>query len=352
MKSLVLENNASMRLHERPIPVPGANEVLLKIHACGVCGSDIGRILHGGAYHYPLVPGHEFSGTVAQLGPGVSKVREGDPVAVFPMLPCGHCDDCHAGRYNLCRQYDYFGSRRDGGCSEYVVVPQWNLVPLPGHLPLEIAALCEPVAVALHAFKQGNVQVGDSVGVTGLGPIGLILTRLAKLAGASKVIAWDIDPEKIAFSKKMGNEWSLDPSRNSMESEAEPLPVRGLDVLIEGTGSSSGIETCVMALKNHGRLVVMGNPGGDIRLSKEVYSSILRRELTLCGTWNSDRLQNIRDDWEAAVHMLSQDQEWFSQLISHRFPLEEGIKPLEMMAARKTFFCKVMYVMEREGQVG
>ncbi len=350
MKALVLENNATMCVRERPVPVPGEGEVLVKIHACGVCGSDIGRILYGSAYHYPLVPGHEFAGTVAKMGPGVGKIHEGDPVTVFPMLPCGHCDDCQAGRYNLCRHYDYFGSRRDGGFSEYVVVPQWNLVPLPENLPLEIAAMCEPVAVALHAIKRGMVQVGDSVGVAGMGPIGLILTRLAKLAGASQVIAWDIDPEKIAFSKKMGNECTLDAAKGPIGAEVERLLGRQLDVIIEGTGSSGGLEACIGALKNHGRLVAMGNPGGDIHLSKTAYSSILRREITLSGTWNSDHLQGIRDDWETVVHMLTQDQDWFGQLISHRFPLEDGIKPLEMMAARKTFFCKVLYVMGLEGE--
>lgn len=352
MKALVLESNAHLCLEERPTPVPGDGEVLVKIHACGICGSDIGRIMKGGAYHYPLVPGHEFAGTVAQLGPNATGIREGEAVAVFPMLPCGYCDDCRAGRYNLCRQYDYFGSRRDGGFAQYVAVPRQNLVPLPQDLPLEIAAMCEPVAVALHAVKRFGVRMGDAVGIAGVGPIGLILSRLARLAGASYVIAWDIDPQKIAFSKKMGNEWTLDAASCSPAQEAERLLGHRLDMVIEGTGSSAGLSACILALKNHGRLVAMGNPGGEVRLPQEVYSAILRREISLSGTWNSDHLKGIRDDWETVVDILHRDQTWFRQLISHRFRLWDGLKPLEMMTAREAFFCKVMYVMQPEGEAG
>ncbi len=350
MKALVLEANGELVLRERPMPVAKAGEVVVKVHACGVCGSDMGRLLNNGAYHYPLIPGHEFAGTVAQVGPGVTTAHEGDPVTVFPMLPCGVCDACKTGKFNLCHQYDYFGSRRDGAFCEYVAVPEWNVLVLPKELPLEVAAMSEPVAVALHAIKQGRIQVGDTVGIAGMGTIGMILSRLAKLAGAGEVIAWDIDPRKIAFSKEMGNQWTFDASTDNIADEVQKVLGRRLDVAIEGTGSSAGLEACILSLKNHGNLVALGNPGGDLHLEKAKYSALMRREITLRGTWNSDRLAGVRDDWETVIQILTKDQDWFRRLISHRYRLEDELEPLHFMQARKEFYCKVMYVMEEQEQ--
>ena len=327
------------------MPRPEAGQVLVKVHACGVCGSDVGRIMKGGAYHYPLVPGHKFAGTVAETGEGVTGAKTGDRVSVFPMLPCGECGSCKEGRYNLCSHYDYFGSRRDGGFEEYVAVPEWNLVHLPDEVPLEVAAMCEPVAVALHAIRRGQVALGDTVGVAGAGPIGLVLSRLAVLAGAKRVVVWDIDPEKVAFSRQMGNDLTFDSRDTDVGAAAEQALGRRLDLVIEGTGASAGLAACVSALRQRGRLVLMGNPGGDMKLEKSVYSQILRKEITLSGTWNSDHLSGIRDDWETVVDLLARDHAWFDRLISHRFRLEDERRPLDIMTERKEFFCKTMYVM-------
>ena len=156
MKCLVLKENANMVLEERPIPVPGSGEVLVKIAACGVCGSDVGRIMNGGAYHYPLVPGHEFAGTVVEVGPDTDPALVGKNVAVFPLLPCMKCSECASGHYNVCKSYNYFGSRCDGGYAEYVAVPAWNLVFLPDTLSPVLAAMAAAVPFLA---KNGSVTI-------------------------------------------------------------------------------------------------------------------------------------------------------------------------------------------------
>ncbi|MEG0541533.1 MAG: zinc-binding dehydrogenase, partial [Angelakisella sp.] len=289
-------------------------------------------------------PGHEFAGAVVGLGPDVQAAYVGMRCVIFPMLPCGHCSNCQVGLYNLCKQYDYFGSRRDGGFEEYLVVPEWNLVPIPDSLPIWLAALCEPLAVALHAINRCGVSLGERVGIAGAGPIGLMAARAAMLGGASQVVLWDIDPTKLAFSRELGNEHTLDATQD-LSAYLQQYG-GGLDAVVEGTGSAQGLAACIGVLKSRGRLVLLGNPGSDITLAKEAYWKLMRNEISLYGTWNSAYLKELRNDWQTAVDLLNRDQEWFGRLISHRFTLEDGAAPLHMMAERKEFFCKVLYSID------
>ena len=348
MESLVLKKNSQMQLEEREIPEIGEGEVLLKVGACGICGSDIKRVLGDGAYSYPLVAGHEFAGSVFKAGKGVDSSLIGKKASVFPMLPCRNCKECKTGSYNLCNNYDYFGSRRDGGFAEYIVVPVWNLVFLPDDMPIEIAAMCEPLAVAIHAMLRGKAAIGDNIGIAGAGTIGLMLSRVAKLSGASNVALWDIDESKVKFSKELGNEHTINAKEESVEGYLNKLWPDKLDLVIEGTGSLSGLSACLNAVKKHGTIVLMGNPSGDINLSKADYWKILRSELTLRGTWNSLYCESYKNDWELAAELLYRDNEWFAKLISHRFSLEAGIEPILMMRDKKEFSCKVVYVMGEE----
>ena len=344
MKCLVLKENANMVLEERPIPVPGSGEVLVKIAACGICGSDVGRIMNGGAYHYPLVPGHEFAGTVVEVGPDADTALVGKNVAVFPLLPCMKCSECASGHYNVCKGYNYFGSRCDGGFAEYVAVPAWNLVFLPETLSPVLAAMAEPLAVAFHALYMSGMEAGYNVGISGAGPIGMILSRLAKNAGAMNVVIWDIDPTKVEFSKEMGNVHTLNALETNVVDYVEEHFGK-VDLVIEGTGSSNGLETCLSILKKHGNITLMGNPGRDVTLTRETYWKIMRGELHVHGTWNSAYCDGVKNDWKCVVDILNKDQEWFTKLISHKVTLDDGIAPLQMMLERKTFFNKVMYVM-------
>ena len=162
MKVLVLEKDKVLSVQDRDMPeAKGDDSILIRIAACGICGSDIPRGFGGGAYHYPLVMGHEFSGVVAE-NKSWSKFREGDNVVIFPLLPCRKCEACQTGDYAQCEDYNYFGSRCDGGFSEYLSVPESNLFKIPDHVNILHAAMTESAAVALHGVRKMRISGGET----------------------------------------------------------------------------------------------------------------------------------------------------------------------------------------------
>ena len=197
MKALVLNDIADIKLCEVPIPEPGRGEVLLKVEACGICSSDYNRIYVDGAHQMPLIPGHEFVGTVTELGPGVREELLGRRAAVYPLLPCRQCDSCMREEYELCGHYDYFGTRRDGGFAEYVAVPVFNLVLIPEDMNSLDAVICEPAAVCSHAVRLSGLQHGDIAVVIGTGTMAYLTALIAKIRGAGKVIVIGHSTEKV-----------------------------------------------------------------------------------------------------------------------------------------------------------
>ena len=178
MKALVLHDVGKISVEEVNKPFPKAGEVLLKVMACGICGSDIPRAYKDGAHAMPLIIGHEFAGVVEECGESVDKSWMGKRVGVFPLIPCKECECCKNNKYEMCKDYSYLGSRRDGGFAEYVTVPEWNLIELPERVSFEQAAMLEPMAVAVHAIRRVRPTSEDSVVIMGLGTIGLLVTML------------------------------------------------------------------------------------------------------------------------------------------------------------------------------
>ena len=185
MKALNLHGVGDLRYEEVPMPVRKAGEVLLKIKAVGICGSDIPRVFTKGTYHFPTIIGHEFAGEIAEAD---EPELIGRGASVFPLLPCGKCEACLKEQYAQCSHYDYYGSRRDGAMAEYLAVRQENLVLLPEGVSYAEAAMSEPAAVALHAFRKAKVGVGDTLAIFGVGPIGLIMAGWARDAGVKQVM--------------------------------------------------------------------------------------------------------------------------------------------------------------------
>lgn len=185
MKAANLHAPGDIRCEEVPVPEPGPGEVLIKVKACGVCGSDIPRVMQTGTYRFPTIPGHEFSGEVVGGGPGTETITPGQRVTVVPLIPCRKCSYCANGKYHLCADYDYLGSRRDGAFAEFVKVPAGNLMPLPDGVDFELGALTDPAAIALHAVRKLGLNPGDRVAVFGTGPIGAMALQWAKIVGAA-----------------------------------------------------------------------------------------------------------------------------------------------------------------------
>jgi L-iditol 2-dehydrogenase len=345
MKACVLHGVADFRCEETPKPSPRPGEVLVEVEACGVCGSDIPRVFSKGAYRFPTIPGHEFSGVVAAAGPdGAGASLVGRPVTVFPLIPCRKCPACEAGAFAQCADYDYLGSRSDGAFAEYVRVPEWNLVPLPDGVAFEEAAMTEPCAVALHAVRQAGIQPGDTALVMGAGPIGLMVAMWARIGGAGNVLLADVDDAKLEFAQRLGFDRTFNPARSgSVAAWVQDTAPLGADVAIDAAGSAPAVEACLDSARTFGRIVLLGNPPGDMSLSQDAYWAILRKELHIRGTWNSTRAQLRANDWQTSLDFIAARRLALEELITHRVTLEELPETLAMMRDKKTFFNKVMF---------
>lgn len=341
MKALNLHAVGDLRYEDVPMPVAGEGEVLLRVRAAGICGSDIQRVLTKGTYHFPTIPGHEFAGEVVALGEGVDPALLGCRAAVFPLLPCRECEPCRLQEYAQCKNYDYYGSRRDGGFAEYLAVKVWNLVLLPDSVSFEEAAMCEPTAVAFHALGQFGVKQGDTVVIFGAGTIGLMLAKVARMQGASRVILADIDDKKLAFAKTLGFEDVVNSLTDPTEQILALTDGRGADLVVEGTGVSAALENCMKCAATFGGVVLMGNPLREMTLSQKAYWEILRKQLTLRGTWNS-AYSLKQNDWQDAVAAMPELD--LLPMITGRHALSEGIAPFEHMADRANFTVKEMFL--------
>ena len=344
MQALVLHAVGDLRLERVPKPQPGPGEALVHVAACGVCGSDVPRVFEHGTYRFPTIPGHECAGVVVEA-PGDSPVPVGGRAAVKPLIPCGACPYCAIGAVAQCLAYDYVGSRRDGAMAEYVCVPAANLVPVPDGVPSEQASLTEPAAVALHALRQGGVQPGDQVAVLGAGPIGMLVAQWARIWGAGEVYLIDIDAAKLALAVELGLGVPIDARLEDPVARVVAETGRsGVDLAIEAAGVPATLVQALQMVRPLGRVVIMGNPSRDVTLPQAVVSQVLRKELTIRGTWNSHMVELPVDEWRVALDMMAQGRLRLDPLISHRVPLEDGVAALAMMRDRSEPYHRVVLV--------
>lgn len=319
-----------MRYEDIPLTEKNGDEVLVEVKSCGICGSDIPRVYQKGTYHFPTVIGHEFSGKVVYDEKGELTNKK---VAVFPLLPCFECENCINENYATCENYNYYGSRCNGGMSEYIWIKRWNIVEMNDELSYDEGAMCEPVSVAHHAVMKLNIKEGDTIFISGAGPIGLVAGMWARLFGAKCVYYTDIDSRKIAFAEKLGF------SEYNSEIHA--------DCVLEGTGHSDGIRKCLEVAKTRGRCVLMGNPADDICLKKDVYWHILRKELKIFGTWNSS-YSEVLNDWKESHKAMAEKKIDVRSLITQKFPLSECERAFEIIKNKEEFCVKVMLNMNEE----
>jgi L-iditol 2-dehydrogenase len=327
------------------VAVPGIrdDEVLLRIRAAGICGSDIPRVYTKGTYHFPTIPGHEFSGECVAVNKGDESLL-GKRFAVYPLIPCGKCAFCGAEAYQQCVDYDYYGSRRDGGFAEYLSVKKWNLVPIPDSVSFEAAAMLEPCAVAIHAVNRAGVRPGDRVAVFGAGTIGLLLAQLAVGYGARTVVLFDVDDRKLDFARSIGfgnceNSLRGDPAERFGSVSGGP----GADLAIDAAGVSSSVEAALAVAETGGEVVLMGNPAGDIHLAQKKYWEILRKQLTLRGTWNS-AFGTKENDWKTAIKAMEDGILNVEPLITGRYGIAQCREAFGLTADPGAFSVKTMFV--------
>lgn len=345
MEALVLYGVGDLRLEQIPVPPLAEGNVRVRIGFCGVCGSDIPRIFVKGTYSFPTVCGHEFAGIVDACGPGVDDFAPGDPVVVFPLLWCGTCAACEQGKYVQCHDYDYLGSRSDGAFAEYVVAPKENLIAVPSGVTLEAAAMTEPAAVALHAVRRVDMSLaGKAAAIFGAGPIGLMTAQWARIMGATTVLLFDIVAEKLELAKQLG----FDKVFNT--TTEEPVEVvnahtdgKGAHVCIEAAGAPATYCDALGSVGRGGSVVLLGNPATDVTLPAVLISQLMRREVSIFGTWNSDySAAGNDDDWRTVLQAIASGMLTLTPLITHKVPLVDSAGMLHRMRDKSEFYAKVL----------
>jgi len=344
MKAGVLHAIGDIRCDEVPTPRPGPGEVVVRVRACGICGSDIARVFQTGMYHLPEIPGHEFAGEVAELGGGVTGVSAGERVAVIPLIECGTCASCLIGEYSMCENYDYLGSRSAGGFAEYVRAPARNLVRLPAGLDFETGALTEVMAVALHAVRRaGGLLGGERVAVFGAGTVGLLAAQFARLLGAGAVCSVDVVPSKLEVARQTGSDLCVDAGQtDAVAAIAQWTRGRGADIAIEASGANRALEQAISCLAKSGKLVLVGRQERPVQLAVSTFEAVLRRQLTVLGTWAWSRLPAT--EWEAALDFAERGAIKTTALISHRYSIDRVGDAFKMIASAQEVTQKVLLV--------
>lgn len=349
MKAYVLHGINDLRLEEVKTPKPGAHEVLVKVRAAGICGSDIPRIFQNGTYSFPLIPGHEFAGEVCELGEMVDERWQGKRVGVFPLIPCHNCVPCQKRQYEMCRSYRYLGSRTDGGFAEFVVVPENNLLELPDKVSMEQAAMLEPMAVAVHAMRNSGIGPQQSVAICGLGTIGLLLCMFLIDAGVRNIFVIGNKEFQKECSLKLGipEENYCDGRETDVDAWiAERTGGSGVDVFFECVGKNTTINQAICNTAPGGTVQLVGNPATDIQFEKNTYWKILRNQLTVLGTWNSSFLHEETDDWHYVIQRLLEGQIHPEMFITQKLDFRDLEIGLYIMRDKTKDYVKIMAVWE------
>jgi L-iditol 2-dehydrogenase len=315
-RAAVLHAPGDVRLEERAVPQPGPREVVVEITAVGVCGSDVHYYEHGRIGDFvveqPLVLGHESAGRVAAVGSDVVRHRVGDRVTLEPGVPCGHCRECRAGRYNLCRDVRFFATPPiDGAFADFVAIHEDFAFALPEGVSDEAGALMEPLSVGIWACRKAGVSAGDRVLVTGAGPIGLLAQQVALAFGATEVTVTDVNPNRLAVAERTG-------ATRVLRVDEQPLEDAGIEVdaLLECSGHPAALAGGIRALRPAGTAVVVGmGPGTDATIPLAL---VQQHELWLTGTFR------YANTYPTAIALAAAGRVDLEAIITGHFGLEEA----------------------------
>ena len=333
----------TIRLDEAPVPIPGPGESLVRITAVGICGSDLqyyaqGRIgdLEFNAGH---VLGHEVAGVVERLGPGAEGPAPGTPVVVDPAIHCGRCRFCLAGHPNLCESLRFFGSPPVlGAFCDFVAHPAHLLLPLPPGTSPAVGAAIEPLGVAIHAVDLGHVSLGDAVAVLGCGPIGLLIARVAQLAGAGRVVATEPLAHRRGIAPRFGIAAAIDPTReDAIARLRDETDGAGADVAFETAGSPEATEQAVRILRPGGTLVLLGYWKHDQVALPGI--TAMRKGLTI------RFVRRMKNTFPRAIDLVRHGSVDLSALVTHEFALDDIARAFTRAEARAPDVIKAVIVM-------
>jgi L-idonate 5-dehydrogenase len=334
MKAAVIHAPRDLRIDDIDDPTAGPGEVMVRIRAGGICGSDLHYYLHGGfgtvRIQEPMILGHEIAGEVVAVGPGVTAVRPGNRVAVNPSRPCGHCRYCLEGKPNHCLDMRFYGSAMrmphvQGGFREYLVCPEAQAVPIPADVPLERAAFAEPLSVCLHAARQAGALHGRRVLVTGTGPIGALCILVARHAGAREIVATDLADAPLAMARRVGADFALNVADDPQALHPFCADKGYFDAVFEASGSGVALAGALQAVRPCGTVVQVGIAGGEPSIPLNV---LVAKEIDLRGTFR------FHEEFAWAVDLLSKNALDVMPLLTGVLPLAEAVRAFDLAADR------------------
>lgn len=346
MKAAVIYGTGDIRYADIEDPKCGAEDVIIQVSACGICGSDSPRILKDWKYPVPGVPGHEFAGKIVEVGKNIQGFSLGEAVVGQPLIPCKQCLHCKSGFYSVCDDITMIGADIPGGYAEYVKVPASNVLKV-GDINLQQAALIEPCAVALYGVLGIEPKMGDTVAILGMGTIGQLVLQWCKIYGVRRVIAVDISEKKLAEAKALGADYCINGLKSDVVKEILELTNGlGADIAMETAGSKITQEQCLLVTKKRGKVGYLGIARTDILLKEKSFESIFRHELTLKGFWNSYAAPFPGAAWEKSINYIQDNRIELEKLISHRFPLKDVKDVFTMIQNRSEEYNKILLVVE------
>jgi (R,R)-butanediol dehydrogenase/meso-butanediol dehydrogenase/diacetyl reductase len=341
MKAALWYKANDIRVEDVAEPTPGPGQVKIKVKWTGICGSDLHEYVAGpifipvGSPHpvshevAPIVMGHEFSGEVAAVGDGVTRLKAGDRVVVEPILACGHCDACRHGKYNLCDSLGFHGlSGGGGGFSAYTVVGERWVHKMPEGLSFEQGALVEPAAVALHAVRVSSFKAGGTAAVFGTGPIGLLVVEALKVAGARMIHVVELSEQRAAKALELGATSVIDPSKEDAVQRIRDFTDGGVDVAFEVTGVPSVLRQCIDATRYEGEAIIVSIWEKEAAVQP---NTVVLKERNLKGTIA------YRDVFPAVMDLMVQGYFSAERLVTKRIELDDIVpEGFETLVAEKS----------------
>lgn len=335
MKAAVIEKVGSVAVRDIDEPVIQSDEVLVRVRASGICGTDV-HILHGGFIAtYPNIPGHEFAGEIADVGSEVSAFKKGDRVVIDPNIYCGICPACKKNHQNQCYNLQAYGVTRPGGFEEYVAVKEKNLHHLSDNISFEEAAFGEPLACVVLGVERVRPQLGDTAVVFGAGPIGLLMAQMLRRAGVSDQVIVDVSRRRLGIADSLGVGKTL-VSDEHLDTRLKQIAPAGFDIVVDCTGRPDVVQKGFGYTARGGKVLLFGVNPKDARVEISPYDVYLR-DIEIIGTFS------LRHTMVAALNMIGSGSVQVKPLLSHRLSLDDFAKGIRLIGRDETMKVQVQF---------
>ncbi len=340
MKAVLIERPHEVAYVELDTPTAGPGEVVVRSHAAGVCRTDL-EMLHGGLtdprwVRFPLVPGHEWSGTVTELGDGVDDLTVGTRVVCEGIVPCNRCRRCREGKTQLCVSYDQIGFTRAGGYGEYVCVPRHVVHVLPDAVSFSAGVLVEPASCVFGGFERGRPRPGETIGVVGIGTLGSLALTLARLFSPGALVAYGVRATELEFAASLGADATVHVADVDPVAATQRLLGEGLDLVLETAGSVAAVELATRLVRPGGRVVLLGI-AGEGHLLELPADRIVFGDMAVIGSFSYST-----SEWSRVVALLEQGLVDLDPIVTHRFPADRFEDAFAQMDDRESLVAKVL----------